>query len=1115
MFAAVQGLPLSFIYMNSIFNNNNFFKFKTGDRPSQEDFKQLFLSLQNTYLPGEYRFTNNAFNYLQPGWLKINYSLFPSVTGQYNFAFMGNNFVPLVSTTQFSSYGLFELVGPNRNDNILPIATYLDSLLTFKQKYDYLSNLLYFNTSVAGISGIAAEQIVNRTIISVLSNFNFSFNLLNYYDYRIVRNLVVNKIPDVFTLIYNNVLSGGKVFYSDPYDDSPEITQNYSLPNYLSYSLIDFNLEQLFINIDEYNSYNRIQAILNAVNQNTIPSGTALFNSDVFYLSHLSGFQDLASYTTNTTDTDFDLILDLDSRNLNSSYFALPAKLSATVVDPAAPYDTVYGFNLGYTPLTARFTAGENLIINYYPYISGGIIGTTTPRSESAFWGYNYWTGQYYTLSSYKCIRSRNNATFYPVTLFNIISAISQPHYWSRNYNTIGAGIIANKYQLKTDTDNSSNQQDLIDSKIVRSTYSLLTGHYSAGSPVLSGFYVDYKALVDFSSTALALSSQAGSMSILEDLFQDEVVFGVRTLFDIPVAFYSSIPGLMALHPVFIPADTTFYVDEYPIIVNRLRTLIIPSNTLNISYFYNYLTPDFYNYYFELDIPKYNFVGASFYNELPVYGLNHPLTGDNDYYYDFPLTVFKDSVWNILSYWSTVSSLPVSASQFINFSNIIEQNNYTDFSILRNNFDIQNTNNLFLAKKLFNQAVSVDDLNGAIIKRRNNRATPFSFAVYGATIVDNIDETSILHFPVSIPRFDTFYFGVPTYIDCSTDDTYTRTGSSYQVTSEMMSQYNHIPAPLYDYYTTKITNVENITHISLQNTLASNSGTEVTASVITPPVIFKGKSPYLYSSLRNTDDYLINNLSDQNTFFVPVASSLPYFLSENQFNLFLYTGISGTDVTHTSIASSCQFDQNGGNIMLETENKKVFLFCEPVGVFNPDGSIDYSLSSYNVGLSSFTHIENNLLTDYENYFNPVSTFKELSITANFNKNYLLNPEIGISDLNISPDDIFMTNTLYFYASTPRSEDFYYLYGDRFSDETNLFKKFNLNKDNVFITLSGSYYTPAPYDNSNTSIYFTTPITTGTVKILNTRRKPRVLSGSSFIALTYEVTETIVLPSYPI
>lgn len=1092
--------------MNNIFNNNNFLKFKTGDRPSQEDFKELFLSLQNTYLPGEYRFTNNAFNYLQPNWLKINYSLFPSVTGQYSFAFMGNNFVPLVSTTQLNSYGLFELVGPNRNGTTLPIAAYLDQILTFKQKYDYLSGLLYFSTGGTGVSGIDALQAVNNSVISVLSNFKFVFTDLHSYG-STVRSLLIDRIPDIFTLICNDVLSGGKAFYGSD--------QNYSFPNYLSYGLIDFNLEQLFINIDEYNSYNRIQAILNAANQNIIPSGTALFNSDIFYLSHLSGFQDLASYTTNATNTYFDLILDLDSRNLNSSYFAAKAKLSGTVVDPAAPYDTVYGFNLGYTPLTAIFAAGENLIINYYPYISGGIINTTTPRSQSAFTGYNYWTGSYYNLSSYKCIRSRNDTAFYPVTLFNIISAISKTHYWSSNYNTIGAGIIANEYQLKTDHDNYSNQQDLIDSRIVRSAYSLLTGHYSAGSPVLSGFYVDYKALVDFSSTALALSSQAGSMSILEDLFQDEEVFGVRTLFDMPVSFYGDIPGLMALHPVFIPADTTFYVDEYPAIVNGLRTQIVPSNILNISYFYNYSTPDFYNYYFELDIPKYNFVGASFYNDIPVYGLNHPLTGDNDYYYDFPLTVFKDSVWNVLTYWSTVSTLPVSASQFINFSNIIELNNYTDFSILENDFTIQNSNNLLLAKKLFNQVVGVSDLDATIIKKRNNKATPFSFAVYGATVLDSVDQTSILHFPVSMPQIDTFWYGVPTYINCYYDATYTRTGSSYRVTSEMMSKYNDIPVSLYNYYTTKITDVENITHISLQVTMASNSGTEVTASVVTPPVISKGKSPYLYSSLRSTDDYLINNLSDENTFFVPVASSLPYFLSENQFNLFLYIGTSGTDVTYTSAASSCQFDQNGGSLMLETENKNVFLFCEPAGFFNPDNSIDYSLSSYNAGLSSFTHIENNLLTDYENYFHPVSAFKELSITANFNKNYLQNPEIGISDLNISVDDIFMTNTLYFYTSTSQSEDFYYLYGDSFSDENNLFNKFNLDRNNTVITLSGSYYTPVPYDNSNASIFFTTPITTGTVKILNTKRRPRVLSGSSSIALTYEVTETIVLPSYPI
>jgi hypothetical protein len=1098
------------------FFNNSLFNFKTGDRPSQEDFKKLILGLQNNYIPGELKFVNKDFPQNNLNWEKIEFSLFPTLSGEYDSSVNGT-FTPLVSTPHLSGWGLYEIIGTLKDGSRTRLSEYLNSRTTNRQKHSYLTSIISNKTILNGITGIPSTSYLTSDYARVLSTINLRYAVNKApYSYRITsfQSILVDREENVFNLLYND--NKNDKVYPDFYNKS----YFQYLPKYVSYSPITFDFATLFRNIGEYDSFIRIKTLLNSLTSNVIPVNTGFYKNDLFYLSHLSGFENLVNYIPDTnnftfipnTDDTFNNVLANNFRNFGNN-FSSPLKLSGVLVDPAFPTSVIFDLNLYNLPLTANFNPGEYFIVNYYPQLSSNINNLKIPRSQFLEVG-NPWSRGGTTIA-YECINFKNNGQkFYPITLFNVLCALGNYGFSIDNKNNIGAGIIIDLYQVKTNLDSYNNQQDLYNSKIVKTAFAKLTGTYNAYAKELSGLYVDLAALTGFMNEPLHLSSFNGDVDIwkLDPEFQDNII----TIFDIPSSFYSHSPILTSLYPAYIPADTTIWSD-IDSRVHALTSLVVPAHVLNLSSFFN-IESEKFRYYFEMDVPKYNFVGAPFYDKMPVWGINHPLTGTgqtytNEYYYQYTLTIIPTS-WNMGSYWYSVSTLPVSGSQFINISAGVVELTNSPYSFLSSNYTISYSNGLSSAKRLFNTVVEYDFLEKTFIKKdSNNKVTPFSFAVYACiTNPGNGPDYSLVYTTTAIPLQDNFYNNLPTILMLNTSPL-GYTGDVYLVNYTWIQDgwNNKIPPALSSYYTSYT--YDQVNHVKLKKSLRNAPGTLFIPTVDTSLVLSKGSVPYLYSALLNNTNIYKENLTYDDTFIIPFSGSLYNFLKVNNLDLYIYTGLSGQRFNSSLSAANVTIGNTGGSFKIDN-NKIVFTFIDPNNIFNLDQSVDYSLSSVSIGLSSFSHISNNISLGYlDNFFLPLSVFKNNNITFECNK-LLHYPEIG-RDKNsyIEDEDIFLADTKYMYVSTARAQDFYYFYGDSFPSLNILSKKI-FNYNSYFITDSGSYITALAYDNSNDFVFYDISNVYGTLSIMHSRRKSRTLIGTNSKVFSIPQATSLPLPTYP-
>jgi len=1099
------------------FFNNSLFKFKTGDRPSQDDFKHLILGLQNNYLPGELKFVNKSFPQNNLNWEKIEFPLFSTLSGSLDYSLNGT-FTPLVSTPQLSGWGLYEIIGTLKDGSRTTLSNYLCSRVNHDQKRSYLTNIIQNKTIVSGVTGIDSSTYLTSDYVRVLSSFTLRYDVnidpeYPGYSFSSFHSILLDRDEDVFNLLYND--NKNDKVYPSSYNES---SFQY-LPKYVSYGPVVFDFQSLFENIGEYDSFIRLKTILNSLTSNIISINTGFYKNDLFYISHLSGFQDLANYTAdsnNFTFADYNNVLENNFRNFGNN-FSSAEKLSGVLIDPALPAYNTYNFNLYNLPLTANFNPGQYFIVNYYPQLSSFINNLTIPRSQ--FLMGDFWWGVGGETISYNCIKFKNNGQkFYPVTLFNILCALGNYGFSINNRENIGAGIIIDLFQVKTNLDNYNNAGDLYNSKIVKTAFAKLTGTYNAFAQELSGLYLDYAALTGFSNLPLSLSSNIGSIKIYNTNIDEvnEEVLGITTLFDIPSSFYFSNSLIYNQFPSFIPASTTLEQFASGSLISSLTSLVVPANVLALSSVFD-IQSELFRYYFEIDVPKYNFVGAPFYNEMPVWGLNHPLTGvgqtyTDEYYYQYTLTVIPSS-WNINSYWSSVSTLPVSGSQFINVSAGVVELFNTPYAFLSSNYTINYSPGLSSAKELFNTVVDIDLLEKTFIKKNNNKVTPFSFAVYACITNPGVGpDFSFVYTTTGIPVQDNFYNVIPTILALNRPN-FSYTGNVYLVDYPYIRNgwNNKIPPALSSYYTSYSYN--NVDHIGITTSLRKVSGTPYTPTVDASLPLNKGNVPYLYSALLNNKNIYKENLTYDDTFLITFSGSLYNFLKVNNLNLYLYTGLPGQRFNSSLSAANFTIGNTGGSLKIDS-NKVVYAFIDPNNIFNIDQTVDYSLSSVNAGLSSFSHISNDMSMGFlDNYFLPLSVLKDNNVTFEFNK-LLYYPEVGMDTTSyIEDEDIFLADTRYMYVSTFSAEDFYYFYGDSFPSLDVLSKKI-FSYNSYFVTDSGSYITALAYDTSNNSAFFDIPNVFGTLKIMHSRRKSRTLIGTNSLSASTSQAVSLPLPPYP-
>lgn len=1109
----------------SFFTNRDLFNFKTGDRPSQNDFKNLILNLQTGVIPGEYKLINKNLNFSDTKWAQIIPVNISTLSGSYSPYIFGNTFVNIASSMTYNKLGLYEIIGP--------IGTYYGGdlysnlgrgfvNLSFNEKYNYLNNLNAFSIKKDSLTGIEASSQIPFSIVNVISSISLSFNdVYSPYYYFIYGNFsyrptfdqsfYVNDKRYLFNAIYDDYKLDQIQSYVETENNVVSCFQ--ALPNYVLPNNLSFNIARLFFNLNEYDSYIRIYNLVNSLSVNTIPAGTGFYKNDLFYISQLSGFENLASYTSDISSFDFppyNDILNNEFVNFNSLYFAPTATLSGVLVDPVSPFTLNINFNLNNLSLSSDFMPGGYLNLNYYPFLSSQINSSTFPRSEFAN-APGWYFGSGGATPVYKCIRNNNSQRFFPVTLFNILCALSDYYYLATNQYNIGAGVFADNFQVRTSLDNSIDNTDLLQERIVKSSYAKLTGNYHANNPVLSNFYVDYVALTGFIYQPLSLSSSNGDICIWK--LDPEYLDNIITIFDIPSSFYTQSSILLSEYPSYIPADTTLWLDMSASVVHSLTSLVVPANILSLSSFYD-INSEQFSYYFEIDVPKYNFVGADFYNEMSVFGINHPLTAQgnytDEYYYQYPYTIIPSS-WNIMSYWSSVSTLPVSGSQFYSITSTPFVIGSTNYAFLSTDYSMTHNLALTSAQNLFSGLVNVDILNKSIIKRRNNKILPFSLAVYGMTR-PNIYFSSCVLEGGKDP-----YLGHPWQksVYLVRDPI-----SAFQLDYPYMSgAWNNKIYKLHNYFSNFTnflpgTGVNNVDHFDLQTNVPLV--TTINTISLQPLVIDKGAAPYLYSSFRKNYSNYENALIYTNYFNVPVLSSLNNLLDQNSLDLYIYTGLSGTNFSTSLTSHEIQFDSNGGCIQVGENSIPTSLYCDPEKIFNTDNSIDYTLSSYKICLSASSIVDSNLQTSYENYFEPASSFGD-NIFSYITDKFLTDIEISRTNNNslTGEEYVYFVNTLYFYVSTPTLFEWKYFYGDIFPSDTYLLTKYGYNLNNTIIVLSGSYFTPVEYDNYNAVTFLNIPFTFNKVNILASKRRTRSLIDSINMAFSaFDVQSPLTLPPYP-
>lgn len=1102
----------------NIFNNSDFFNFKTGDRPSQSDFKNLFLNLQSNFVPGEYKLINKNFPINDNRWVKITPEFSSSLSGSYSSYIFGNTFVNIASSTSYDKLGLYEIIGPvgkdNNNDNLFSQLGYSWGP-DFNRQYSFLNDAILLSIKKESLTGIEANSVVPFSFVNVISGINLAFREFIeppyeepwYYNHS--QSFYINNKKNVFNAIFEDYGLDKILSYIDTPTERLSCFQ--SLPTYILPNFLSFDIDRLFLNIGDYDSYITIQNLVNSLSQNTVPQGIGLRKRDLFYISQLSGFESLATYTLDTSSFNYNPYNDIISNdfiNFNSLYFSPTATLSGILVDPASPFSQNIPFVLNNLSLSANFYPGDYLIINYYPFLSSVVSNATFPRS-AAFSNDNIWAGLPGLVRPYFCLRNTLSSRFFPVCLFNILCAASNYNYKVSNQLNVGAAVIADNYQVKTNISNGNNQEDLWQGSLVKSNYAKLTGNYLANNPILSNFYVDFVALTGFIDEPLHLSSFNGDVAIwkLDPEYFDNII----TLFDIPSSFYSHSPILSSLFPDYIPADTTMWLD-IDSRASALTSLTVPAHVLNLSSFFN-LDSDKFRYYFEMDVPKYNLVGAPFYDQLPVFGINHPLTGEgvftDEYYYQYQYTIIPPE-WNIMSYWSSVSTLPVSGSQFFSLtSNPIVVGN-TDYAFLSTDYTISYSHGLTSAQQIFTGLVPLEILDKSIIKRRNNKILPFSLAVYGMVRPDTYFKSFALLGDKK--PFLSEYFNRTAIVNSEPTSAFSL---NYLY---MQNAWHNKIYKLHNYFT-NFTNFlpgtanNNVDHFSI---LSTNPAVTSIGELTLPPIsLDKGSCPYFYSAFKkNFLNY--ENLISTKSFTVPILSSLNNLLIQNEIDLYIFTGLSGTNYFTNLTSFEIVMDNNGGCLQIDEETP-TSVFADPEKIFNKDNTIDYRLSSFTIGLSSISDVNNELQIGYENYFQPVSVYKEKTFSLKCNE-ILRDVEVTRTDFfNLSSEEfVYFANTLYFYISTSSIIDWDYLYGDSFPNETYLLKKFGLDVNLTNITLSGLYYTPLEYSNFNSNYSsMELPFLTNNVTIITSKRRSRALLSSFSMSLSSAVIiQQQILPPYP-
>lgn len=1131
------------MYTN-IFNTQDLFNFKTHDRPSQEDFKDFYISLQQNHLPGEYRFINKHFTPQDDSWIVLRQDTVTVLSGTGNpDGSNGSSFMPLVSTPAVSGFGLFEIVGTGKNggyNSLSNFFSYFDSQykLTEQQQYNYLKDTILNSSTVSpGISGFQANAQFSVSLMYVLSTFVRSvytkYNRSDWDNYSwIDDNILIDDYYKIFNFLFNKKVTK---YYCPPGEYTTESGQICSfpaglqyIPAYIAYDPILFNFET-FLSRISYSVNTEIKTLVFSLSENVIPVGRAISTETLFYLIHLSGFEALATYTQET-DPDYmffdnsavllNRTIENSLKTFNTTYFKSPQYLSGSLIPTYCPFDLNINFSVGSVPLTADFKPGEYFYTNYFPYLSGELTTANLPRSDIFEGGIEP--------AITKCIKYSGAGNFYPIILSNVIDCFKNPAFINEHSTNIGAGVLFQKYATYTGTPDGYYGLDLIDGLFSPlQYYQGLSGYHPSSSSYQNEIYVDLVALTAFATRDLPLSGVIPSQ-------QDDITIYTAKYF-IPSSFYNDKPAVTSLYPNGILSGTTFYTYDPGsdrTVVWNLSSKIITAHQLSLSSYFNYNNGTQYSYFLVYSLPKYNFITAPFFNNIPDIGFNQPPSEDPDEaVFKHPLSLVDTGGVNLLSWYESVVTTPVTASQFIPTS-VIEFNNLEPYAVLNTNYTLTYNNGVTAAQTLYSGPVNVDTLEASYIKRRNGKITPLSFLLYCGV---NLFPQNLCYIIESdgeyTPIQDNYLNNLPN--DYNIDNTYINNVSAIMIPPYLWygsTDKNHntlhriwrnkTPQSLSAFYGL-IANLSGglaSDHITLTQNPDPINIQEYTITTIPTIELSKGRYPYLYSALKDLPDLYINNDSQFDTFYIKPLSSLTNLLTNNSLDVCIFGGNSGVALNENLSATQFTFPIAGGSGALYYNTKQLNVFCDPVRIFNKNtNNFIANLSSTTYGLSTFSHFSNNtIIYSYENYLKPVSSYRSDALAISVNNTVPVDlTEITKLSLPFS-EGIYMASTLYLYLCTYNEYDkLYWFYGKEFPSIKTIKDYFNINCD-INIILSGSYYSAIEYtDYGNGYHYINIDSLVNTTDILVTERKQATLIGEDIQEITIPlVTFPLILPDYP-